>query len=55
VISVKILGLKFLRYIADSAPRGSTRDEGLAPRTQLTGVVSKAPQAASVKSRGGEC
>jgi hypothetical protein len=41
-------------YIAVSAPRGCTGDEGLAPRTRLAGAGFKAPQAALVKSHCGE-
>ncbi len=37
-----------------SAPRGCTEDEGMAPRSRLTGAGFKAPQAAVVKSHGGE-
>jgi len=40
--------------IAESAPRGCTGDEGLAPWSRLAGAGSKTPQAASVKSRCGE-
>jgi hypothetical protein len=36
------------------APRGCTEDEGMAPRSRLAGAGSKTPQAAVVKSHGGE-
>ena len=42
------------KYVGDSAPRGCTEDEGMAPRSRLTGAGFKAPQAAVVKSHGGE-
>ena len=41
-------------YVGVSAPRGCTEDEGMAPRSRLTGAGFKAPQAAVVKSHGGE-
>jgi hypothetical protein len=41
-------------YVGDSAPRGCIEDEGMAPRSRLTGAGFKAPQAAVVKSHGGE-
>ena len=41
-------------YVGDSAPRGCTEDEGMAPRSRLAGAGFKAPQAAVVKSHGGE-
>ena len=42
-------------YIADSAPRGCTEDEGmLVPRSRFAGAGSKTPQAAVVKSHGSE-
>jgi hypothetical protein len=41
-------------YVGDSAPRGCTEDEGMAPRSRFTGAGFKAPQAAVVKSYGGE-
>ena len=47
-------GLKFCRYADDSAPRGCTKDEGLAPRSRFAGVGFKPPKAALVKSQGGE-
>ena len=42
------------RLVGDSAPRGCTEDEGLAPRSRLAGAGFKTPQAAVVKSHGGE-
>ena len=41
-------------YVGDSAPRGCIEDEGMAPRSWLTDAGFKAPQAAGVKSHGGE-
>ncbi len=41
-------------YVGGSAPRGCTEDEGMAPRSRLAGAGSKTPQAAVVKSHGGE-
>jgi len=45
---------KIIRYCDDCAPRGCTRDEGMAPRSRLAGVGFKPPKAALVKSQGGE-
>ena len=47
------LGVKFPRATR-RAPRGCTEDEGLAPRSRLAGAGFKTPQAAVVKSHGGE-
>jgi hypothetical protein len=52
-ISLKMSG-KTANEIADSVPRRCTGDEGLVPRSRFAGAGSKAPQAASVKSRGGK-
>ncbi len=51
IVSVLLpeLGLHLL-----SAPRSCTGDEGLAPRSRLAGAGFKTPQAAVVKSHGGE-
>lgn len=49
-----ILMEKIVRFIADSAPRGCTEDEGLVPRTRIAGAGTKTPQAALVKSHCGE-
>ena len=54
IISAKNQGMLNLAYVGDSAPRGCIEDEGMAPRSRLAGAGFKAPQAAVVKSHGGE-